>query len=83
MGGTYTASKYNPGDTAFIIESSRFIREVRIVKFSGGLYTIRFTDSNGGIKVRENRLYPTKGEAEATIPQTESKPKYKSPWDWT
>lgn len=77
------ASKYNPGDTAFIIESSRFIREVRIVKFSGGLYTIRFTDSNGGIKVRENRLYPTKGEAEATIPQTESKPKYKSPWDWT
>ena len=75
------ANKYNPGDTAFIIESSRFIREVRIVQFSGGLYTIRFTDSNGGIKVRENRLYSTKGEAEAAISQTESKPKYKSPWD--
>lgn len=75
------AGKYNPGDPAFIVESSRFIREVAIVKFAGGLYTIRFKDGNGGIKVRENRLFHTKAEAEATIPGKVDKPKYKSPWD--
>lgn len=75
--------KYNPGDTAFIVESSRFIREVTIVKYAGGLYTIRFKDSNGGIKVRENRLFQTKEDAEATIPGKVEKPKYRSPWDYS
>lgn len=56
--------KYKSGDKAFIIESKRFIREVEILKYSGGLYTLRFTDSGGGIKLRENRLFPTKDEAE-------------------
>lgn len=54
----------NPGAKAFIIESKRFIREVEILKFSGGLYTLRFPDSGGGIKLRENRLFATKEEAE-------------------
>lgn len=56
--------KYKPGDKAFIIESKRFIREVEILKFSGGLYTLRFPDSGGGIKLRENRMFATKEEAE-------------------
>ena len=75
------ADKYNPGDTAFIVESNRFIREVTIFKFAGGLYTIHFKDSNGGIKVRQNRLFATKEDAEASIPGKVGKPKYKSPWD--
>lgn len=58
------AGKYKPGDKVFIIESKRFIREVEVVKFSGGLYTLRFTDSGGGVKLRENRLIATKEEAE-------------------
>lgn len=41
--------KFNPGDTAFLVESNRIIREVRILKFGGGFYTIRFADSDGGI----------------------------------
>lgn len=74
------ANKYKPGDTAFIVESSRFIREVYIVKYAGGLYTIKFSDTKGGIKVRENRLFATKEEAEATIPK--QKKQYKSPWEY-
>lgn len=77
--GDTMAKKYNPGDAAFIVESSRFIREVKVVKFAGGLYTIKFTDSKGGIKVRENRLFSTKEDAEATIQKP--KPQYKSPWE--
>ncbi len=60
-------SKYNPGDKAFIVESSRFIREVTIVKIAGGLATLRFADANGGVKLRESRLFPTKEEAENSI----------------
>ncbi len=61
------ASKYKTGDKAFIVESSRFIREVEIVKIAGGIVTLRFTDTNGGVKLRESRLFPTKEEAEASI----------------
>ena len=61
--------KYKAGDTVYIVESKRFIREVVIVKYSGGLYTLRFTDSGGGIKLRENRLFPTKEAAEQSTKQ--------------
>ena len=33
------ATKHNPGDAAFIAESSRFIRGVRILKIAGGFVT--------------------------------------------
>ena len=63
------ATKYNPGDTAFIVESSRFIREVRVLKIAGGFATLQFADSDGGIKLRESRLFPTKEAAEASLPK--------------
>lgn len=63
------ATRYNPGDTAFIVESSRFIREVKILKIAGGFATLRFSDSDGGIKLRESRLFPNKEAAEASLPK--------------
>lgn len=60
-------AKFKPDDTAYIVESNRIVREVLIVKFAGGFYTIRFKVSGGGIKVRENRLYASKEEAEDVI----------------
>ena len=63
------AKKFNPGDTAFLVESNRIIREVRILKFGGGFYTIRFADSDGGIKVKEHRLFASKEEAEESLPR--------------
>ena len=60
-------SKFNQGDTAFIVENNRFIKEVKIIKYSGGMYTIKFIDSTGGIKVREHRLFSSKEEAKNSI----------------
>ena len=65
-------NKYSPGDTAYIVESSRFIREVKVLKIAGGFATLRFTDSDGGIKLRESRLFPTKEAAEASLPKKTS-----------
>ena len=62
-------NKYNPGDTAYIVESNRIIREVKILKVAGGFATLRFTDSKGGINLRESRLFPTQEDAEASLPK--------------
>lgn len=56
--------RFKAGDIAYIVESKRFIREVKVLKLSGDLYTLQFTDSGGGIKLRGNRLFRTKKEAE-------------------
>lgn len=64
-------NKYNLGDTAYIIESNMFIREVKIVNISGGFAVISFTKGGGRIQLRESRLFPTKEEAEANLPKKE------------
>jgi hypothetical protein len=35
------------GDTAFIVESNRFIKEVKVLSTAGGLYLIQFLDTGG------------------------------------
>ena len=61
------SNKFKPGDTVFLVESNRIIREVRILKVGGGFYTIRFMDSDDGIKVKEHRLFASKEEAEKSL----------------
>ena len=56
-------AKFNPGDRAWIVESTIFVVEVEIVKYSGGFYLIRYPKKSGGYKVRESRLYKTEAEA--------------------
>lgn len=57
------------GDNAYIIESSRIIRPVRILNCSGGLYLVKFLDSGGAIRVHLNRLYTTRATAEEQVKQ--------------
>ena len=57
------AGKYKPGDTVYIVSSVKWIKEAKVVKDSGGFYTIQFTDTGGGIKLRESRLFPTEEDA--------------------
>ena len=73
------------GDIAYLVESNRFVREVPIIRYSRGLYLVRFTDSRGGIQVRENRLFPTQELAENSIKKTtttEKKKVLKNPYDY-
>ena len=55
------------GDTAYIVESNRFVREVEIRRCSGGMFLVRFTDTGGGIQVKAHRLFATREEAEKSI----------------
>lgn len=63
------AHRYRPGDIAYIVENVIFIREVQILRISGGWVTMRFTDTGGGVRLRENRLFPSKEAARATMPE--------------
>lgn len=56
-------------DTVYLVESCRRIREAVVRGRSGGLYTVRFTDTGGGIRVRGDRLYPTREAAQADLRQ--------------
>lgn len=57
-------TKYNPGDTAYIVESGLTVREVVVIRVAGDMYTLRFADTGGGVKLREGRLYPSREAAE-------------------
>ena len=61
------AIEYKAGDTAYIAESAYAVRKVLIHNISGDFCTLRFTDTNGGIRVRTSRLFPTQEAAEATL----------------
>ena len=57
------------GDNAYIIESNRVIRPVRILNCAGGLYLIKLLDSEGAIRVHPDRLYTTREVAEERVKQ--------------
>ncbi len=74
--------RFKVGDTVFIVESNRFIREVEIKNCSGGIFLVKFKDSGGGIKLKEHRLFASKEEAEASITKSTKKTAYRSPYDY-
>ena len=60
-------AKYNPGEHVYVTISNSFVREAEVLSYSGGFYTIRFLDKSGGTRVRENRLFASRDEAESII----------------
>ena len=76
------AVHFKPGEIAYILESNRIIREVIIVRNTGGMYLIRFADGKGGIQVKEHRLFKSKEEAENSIPGFQKKKRIHNPYDY-
>ena len=65
--------EYKPGDTAYLIESNRFVREGCVVrKCGGGMYIFGFPEG-GGIRVSGSRIYPTLEAAKKAIGLREPK----------
>ena len=66
---------FKPGDKAFIVESNRTVREVTVIRHSGGMYLIRFAEG-GGIQVRGHRLFVSQEE------DKEMSKRYRSPYEY-
>lgn len=82
MGRANNMSKYNVGDTAYILESNRIVRKVTIGRCTAGMYLIRF-ENGGGIQVKEHRLFETEEAALDAIPKKDDKPKRsRTPYDY-
>ena len=69
MEGAMPKTAPRAGQTVYLVESGHRIREAEVRGRSGGLYTVRFTDTGGGIRVRGDRLYPTRDAAAAYVQQ--------------
>ena len=55
--------RYVLGQTVYIISSMLHVRQAVIIGISGGLYTLRFSDGKGGIRVCGSRLFAYRDEA--------------------
>lgn len=74
--------KFETGSTAYLVESNRIVHEVKIIKWNGNFYIVRFGTS-GGIQVRGNRLFETAEAAESSIvEQKEQKKGYYFPYEY-
>ena len=60
-------TKYKQGDTVYFINCNGSVEEAIYVMYIAGFATIRFSNGSGGTRVRENRLYATREEAEAAL----------------
>lgn len=65
--------KFKPGTTVYLIANTHFIEEATVVMTISGFVTIRFTEREGGTRIRESRLYATREEAEAVVAQNKAR----------
>ena len=54
-------------ETVYLVEPGRRVREAQVWGRCGSLYTVRFTDTGGGIRVRRDRLFFTREAARARL----------------
>ena len=52
-----------PNSTAYIISAGNRIEPVAIIKYSGGFYTVRYQNREGGTRLKEHRLFVSEEEA--------------------
>lgn len=74
MKGTLPASRIRTGQTVYLVASRVRIREAVVRRCDFGLYTVQFTDTKGAIRIRGDRLYPTREEAQGHIRKGRSLP---------
>lgn len=72
--------RFKAGETAYIIENNHRIRQVIVKSYAGGFYVVRFTDRAAGIRLRENRLYPSEDAAKAALPPQDPSKERKNHW---
>lgn len=58
---------YNNGDRVYIIANNVSVQELEVVSVQGEFYTLRNLSTYGGMRLRENRLFATRDEAEREL----------------
>ena len=71
---------FQKGDTAWIVESNMYVREVSIINISGNLLTVKF--NNAAIRLPKHRIYETYEEAVISIKNVKPVKKISNPYDY-
>lgn len=71
---------FQKGDTAWIVESNMYVREVSIINISGNLLTVKF--NNAAIRLPKHRIYETYEEAVSSIKNVKPVKKINNPYDY-
>jgi len=69
----------------YVIISNLYIKEVSVILEEDDMCLVRFTDSDAGMRIRSNRLYPTKAAAMEDLPKKDVKRSERErmgPWAW-
>ena len=82
--------KFKEGSIAFLVVNNIKVKRVVVAKATRDFYIVSFYDgfnAHGAIRVRHNRLFASKGEAEATIEERKAQPNTpietpKTHWDY-
>ena len=64
MEGTPPANRIRIGQTVYLVVSRVRVREAVVRRCDAGLYTVQFANTHGAIRVRGDRLYPTREAAQ-------------------
>ena len=72
---------FHQGDKAYIIDNSRFLHEVTVIRTTLDLCIIRYSDTGTVIRIRKSRLFETEKEATDRLPP-DARPKKRSHWDY-
>lgn len=74
---------FEAGAEVFIVANGLRVRPVKIIEVIGGLYTLQFLDRPGATRLKRERLFRTKEEAETYINKGKpKKPGYRSPYSY-
>lgn len=60
-------AKYNIGQVVYILGNNRFIFPMMVINYSYGLYTLKYIYKRGGIRLKEDRIFPSEFEASICI----------------
>ena len=75
--------EFEAGTEVFIVANGLRVRPVKIIEAAGGLYTLKFLDRPGATRLKKDRLFRTKEEAETYINKGKPKqPGFRSPYSY-
>lgn len=61
-----TNSKFQQGETVYILSNNSTVLRAIVLKYGGGFYTVRFANG-GGTRLKEHRLFKTEQAAKDSI----------------
>ena len=65
--------KYKNGDRVYIVANNVKVQALEVMNVQGDFYTLRNLETYGAMRLRENRLFATREEAENALREADAR----------